>query len=591
MTQNYTEFKYLRSVVPSCDVLYLTHNVLPTVRAMFASFMSRVPAGGIQAKYREVLEKIANNLTLEDALNIAKEDEHCVWYRGDVYHIAQLGGHGKGYAYLHTGDVSNSGFLRAPLSELYISTELAEEKLTQHPLPAVVVDFIEKYIGEYGHSSPIELTGDPCVFVENVSPETCYWLFDSALVQGQETSTRAVTRKDWPMCREAAENADLQGLHNRWLRLYVEEVAAWKLEFRTNPAAYPDVMIFCEDCEDNRMSSAGPCGNRGCFDGYRFKDTDGFRPAFDRSRWALPGTIATGMSMCSHLRDRARALKTLEAIATRYGSTELLRVVEDIRATYRASMPYLSKYGLRESVYEDEKQSALPHHIEKAFTNHKYTGKVIESEERPETSLMVHNSDLTYWSDVIGSPVKVDTFIDDLPGRDKNRTYLDPSYNVIRVDLEIHCSWAVARDWHRHRTAYPWVRLFDRLDCRASCEHPALFLTICNQYTPMSDYGDDKLPALLLDTASTIYELKASGHEYEAALAHPLGAAVTMGANMGLRDAVYMLELRYFTKGANFEYKKQAIEMLFCLVNLSGIREIRELADRLKIDLDGFNYR
>jgi hypothetical protein len=48
----------------------------------------------------------------------------------------------------------------------------------------------------------------------------------------------------------------------------------------------------------------------------------------------------------------------------------------------------------------------------------------------------------------------------------------------------------------------------------------------------------------------------------KAMLCIPFGALVSMRTTMGLRDAVYMLELRHYAEGANPEYKAQAGEAL-----------------------------
>ena len=41
-------------------VCWLDHRVLPEVRAMLAAMMSRVPLGGVETRYREVVAKIAD---------------------------------------------------------------------------------------------------------------------------------------------------------------------------------------------------------------------------------------------------------------------------------------------------------------------------------------------------------------------------------------------------------------------------------------------------------------------------------------------------------------------------------------------------
>ena len=51
-------------------------------------------------------------------------------------------------------------------------------------------------------------------------------------------------------------------------------------------------------------------------------------------------------------------------------------------------------------------------------------------------------------------------------------------------------------------------------------------------------------------------------NQWMAMLCLPLGTRVLMKGQGGLRDAIYKNELRSLTKGANFEYKEHATEIL-----------------------------
>jgi thymidylate synthase ThyX len=107
----------------------------------------------------------------------------------------------------------------------------------------------------------------------------------------------------------------------------------------------------------------------------------------------------------------------------------------------------------------------------------------------------------------------------------------------------------VARDWHRHRTLYPWhlgVVLSEGL------------ISIDRRYEPKSELGRSKLPELLRRSTELYQRFLAAGDVERAALALPLGTKVVVSASGGLRDVVYMLELRAHAHGANFEYKEQA---------------------------------
>jgi thymidylate synthase ThyX len=141
------------------------------------------------------------------------------------------------------------------------------------------------------------------------------------------------------------------------------------------------------------------------------------------------------------------------------------------------------------------------------------------------------------------------------------RGYLDPSWNqFIQVTIEFQCSWAVARDWHRHRTAYPW-----NLDIVSSSEH---MLRLHKSYPFVGSVAvkmDGPVPRyaqLLVQSSELFKKFKSEGDMEKAMLCLPLGTLVSMTTTMGLRDAVYMLELRANAHGANFEYERQAKEAL-----------------------------
>jgi hypothetical protein len=151
------DWKYLK---PTKIGFILDHRLTPEVRALFAAMASRMPDGGIEARYRQVMGEIAKHLVEE-----------------------------AGYPPPHASDPEYLG--------------IAESMLTEYPLHPVVQEFFAKFVKNYGHSSILELTGSPGVYVQGVSPFTAYLSFDNPLVKGQEFSTRAVRRKDWPMAREA----------------------------------------------------------------------------------------------------------------------------------------------------------------------------------------------------------------------------------------------------------------------------------------------------------------------------------------------------------------------------------------------------
>ena len=148
------------------------------------------------------------------------------------------------------------------------------------------------------------------------------------------------------------------------------------------------------------------------------------------------------------------------------------------------------------------------------------------------------------------------------PGRKRQREYLDPMWNqLVQVYIEFQCSFAVARDWHRHRTAFPWnLNIVQE-------PGPSPIFKFHSAYVPMydpddvEDFGGDRVAAMAVSTA-LFNEFREAGDMEKAMLCIPFGTLVSMRTTMGLRDAVYMLELRANAHGANFEYEAQAKEAL-----------------------------
>jgi len=261
-------------------------------------------------------------------------------------------------------------------------------------------------------------------------------------------------------------------------------------------------------------------------------DKEPFRPALDRARWAIPGTIATGFAHTGNLRERARTFKDAIAVAGKSGG-QTVQLWKNIRQAYDESLPGMGGMGLREALYE-EKTFRIPGHLKPKITT-----------KKPEVRVGLH---------VVGTPYdleKVKPFSRPMG----EKMYVDPYFNAFaQVTIAFQCSLAVSRDWHRHRTAYPW-RLNVVEDEMGVMIHPAYD-------EALSQEGNSSTDALLEESTKVFHHYFDEGDTYRAMLALPFGTLVEMEATMGLRDALYMLELRAFTKGANFEYKAQATEAL-----------------------------
>jgi len=358
------------------------------------------------------------------------------------------------------------------------------------------------------------------IYTEGISWYTAYLLFDSPLCSGQEFSTRAVRHKDWPMAREAQITLDdgdvddgcighhplLVGLHNDWFEVFEAEVDWWKEHFSS---------------AENRAK-------------YGIKDKEPFRPALDRARWAIPGTIATGCAHTGHLRERARVLRDGLLLAQASGDAATEQVWNDIRTGYQNALPGLAGMGLREAIYDGE-STKLPAHL---LMGNVALGPDVLVTVTLNESLLIPD-DLTPYA------------------RDFDvRAYTDPSLNSLGlVNAALQCSLAVCRDWHRHRTMYPWVlRLVRRLLEDGGWGD----IMLDSHYEPMSELGKAKTPGLLARSSAAYDEFMADGNQMKAMLTLPLGTRVQMTGTAGLRDALYTFELRRDAHGANFEYQDQA---------------------------------
>lgn len=512
----------------------LDHRLTPEVRALFCAMASRLPVGGIEARYDEIVNAIAWDIMRQDdelgpylrQCGLAGDDDRAKAFKSD---------------HMLNSNVDDPITLGEVVSEDLPYRIKAQELLCTYPLHPRVQAFFDKNVRDYGHSSVMEQTGSPSVYIQGVSPWTAYLSFDSPLVAGQEFSTRAVRRKDWPMAAECLINdvttssilqaederllreiggqdidltvfqapmvqkphPDLASLHNDWLDVFDAEVEAWKDHL---------------SIEENRKALG-------------VGDNEPFRPALDRARWAIPSTIATGFSHTANVRAMGRVVQ---------GGLTFLRVSKvwpQIKETYEAALPGMKGLWLKEAV----------------------------AEGRPEVAqIPAHLFSMRHGRAKIGSEVSVDLMVDALGIKAfsnaayirTKKGYLDPLWNqLVRVHIEFQCSWAVARDWHRHRTGWPWTMGIVYTSQGSWVLHHA--------FEPKSLLGKTKASALFIKSQQLHeYFLWNPDHMEKAMLCLPFGTTVSMRTSMGLRDAVYMLELRRDAVGANYEYASQATQAL-----------------------------
>lgn len=564
-----TGFKYLHAAGINEGTYWVDHRVVPEIRGMLAAQVSRAPLGGVRARYKQVVEAVAQSLWEEAHNQPAMDTMIQGWgvesLRPETWEIAQ------------TWFIPSLPWNGDEGTAADVARYLAEGRLCTYPLHPKVQKFFDDFVGKYGHSSILELVGGNPIFSEGLSWLSAWISFDSPLCSGQEFSTRAVQHADWPMAKECLitestlyedcsiemktdygdsgvikvedvslmfsgahpappkkldvqvnlvkPHLDLAALHRNWFEVFEAEVAWWKEHL---------------SIEANRLALG-------------IGDKEPFRPALDRARWALPGTIATGVAHTSNLRERSRVIRDGSLLAQMSKCTSAEGVWSDMAQAYKEALPGLTGMGLREAVYGAD--SPIPGHLRALFT---------DAPDGPDAEV-----DYT-WTDGLSdvTPFK----------RAGMKSYMDPLANTLfRVDLAFRCSLAVARDWHRHRTMYPWSLQVVR--------DPNGLLQIDHHYAPMSDLAKAKVPELLLRSTRIFDTFMAAGNVNQAALALPFGTRVCMQGQGGLRDAVYLLELRKFAVGASFEYQDQATQAIDLLRDL--LKDIY-VGGSLVADLTGF---
>lgn len=459
------EFVYLHRVNEFTHVI--DHRIRPEIRAMLLAMASRMPVGGIRQRYAEIVDAAAR----------------------DSYNQTMRGG---GREELGSGDVTPQAAIKR-----------AEEAMT-HSIPAKVQGFFDTFVGAYGHASIKGCTGSPSVFVEGVSRWTAWLSFDDPCVNGQEFSTRAKRRKDWPMAYEAANAPDpwaekLREIHDLGLASYNAEVD-WRKDFFSDAK--------------NRKE-------------YGVADNEHFRPAFDRARWAIPGTIATGFGHAGDVRTMGRVIAQARAQAA--DNPAALEVWSSIGEAYDHALPAMSALG------------------------RKPWAAAMESapEELVLSRACLQGYENSAWlTSAADRNFAGDTF-------PRTSRYLSRRYNQVPVELSIVGSKASMTDWHRHRTMLP-MSIIVRSPVRIS---GALDLDGRPMYEAKSEFAR----ANVSDYLRLCSEVFDGADTFTRMLALPLGAEVVGLAVQRLRDFAYSMELRSGltgTLGVNHEYARQAIEIM-----------------------------
>lgn len=494
-------FKYLVRISEFTWVM--DHRVVPEARAMFAAMVSRIPQGGIAQRYREVVVKVAqhDNVSFKDA-----EDKLT------TYHS-----HGA------------------------------------HALHPIVQKFFDTHVANYGHGSVKELTGSPLVFIEGISWWLAYLLFDNPLVCGQEASTRAVMHDTGVPCAEilgstlltTEEKGEFRAIHTEGMALTKDQIELWKVELRRE----------CPDCLGKGCPTCNGTGKKYPW----MNDPQAFRPAFDKARWALPGTYSTAVSLAVDIRTIGKILANISEFATQDPSG-IGEIYRSLVATYEYAMPGMAGMWISEEGVRAHSQPTPMHIKEMLLPSHPANAP---AEREDEVVVLLHQGALREGLST--------------PKRGRIRTYVDPSANhEARITLEFDTTIACLRDWHRHRTAYPWsvdvLTAEGGVNAVQTAFQDSAYVVAPGEDSHLrtNDYLGRcyNLRHQLLERAKTDKK-NAAALSWFALLACPLGTMVRVRTRMGLRDAMYMLELRKYAHGANFEYKYTASALLDQVAALS----------------------
>lgn len=532
--------KYLNRTGP--HTLYMGNYVLPEVRAMFAAMMSRVPKGGIEARYWDVVERIAKH-------------DHEDTYLYDEWDALSSQ---PGWADLK---MSNAEEWLTKYTVRVRSVPGEEDgrpthhEVTEHKLHPVIQEFFDTHVGKYGHGSIKELTGQPVVFIEGISFWAAYLTFDNPLVKGQEMSTRAVWRRDWPQATDATGSLKLHEIHKLGLEIAWHELEAWKAELQKECEACRGAGSWEEPGTESKPGSCEDCEGTGKKYPW-MNDPQAFRPAFDRARWAIPGTCSTGVVHTADVRTMGRVLRVMEDVARSSQHSAAIELVEEIKDCYREAMPGMADLWLREAVHGEGDVGLTPmEHVERV----PYHLNQLDEDLKP-----AYRHDISHEVTVTMRAVRLD------PGHLKRetRTYLDPWFNqMYDGSVTLACSWACARDWHRHRPMMPWMVSFIRDPITVqkqdgSKEFGFTNLRLHHMYEPKSEFGREHTARYMSMCSEAMDDFMAEKNVWAAMLCAPLGTKTYLSGGAGAQDLVYMAELRAYARGANFEYKAQAEEML-----------------------------
>ena len=361
------------------------------------------------------------------------------------------------------------------------STDLSTKaNMTQNEINT----FLTQNLANYGHASIGEMSV-PTVYHKGFSWLSAYFLEDNPLFIGQEMSTRVI---DPTKSGISIDSKDVNGAEESF-RVFADIFNKLKTNISTT---------------QHRRA-------------YKFDDI----------RWALPSNVQTGVVMTMNSRVAVRHLNQLENAVD-----DSLSFMKTVINKYRQGIKECSPF-----VFEAlDKTSQIKQPVQHRWKQLNYILQNFSTDNLSADTLLQHSIHIR------GPPLYDCTWFNEIEPRKASKQYLDPEFKRLGVfSVEIFCSIAAARDWHRHRAAMPWT----------------LELVLDNNHqpkiAPWFDQGEFKSVV-----KKTIEKHFITNGRWDSLLVLPFGTLVKLTCYVDLPSLLYMLELRAFSEGANFEYQAQA---------------------------------
>lgn len=275
---------------------------------------------------------------------------------------------------------------------------------------------------------------------------------------------------------------------------------------------------------------------------------------FDFIRIFLPGSFRTGVCVSMNARSLVRHLKRL------YSIKYMKNIVDEYKKGFENCCPILSKCFVINS-----NKPSMGINFQKRITYTKFND--------------------IFDIKIIGKFNKlIFKKVNELLGYKKRekKTYISSDFKYFGIfTIKFNCTIAAMRDFHRHRTLYPFK--FELLSKNKKTFYP-IFAPFYKNF--LIDIYGEKIIFNLFNRVKKIFnnldysKLENSSFDIYDLYMFPLGTMVRVSMTGTLENIIYMLELRSLAHGANFEYQiiaQKIIDKLKLKIKNSKIIEILNL--------------